>query len=56
MPSFNDELLTFLSQSPTPFHAVKNMSTQLEKEGFKKLDESECWKITEPGRYYAVRN
>ena len=56
MSSFNDELLTFLSKSPTPFHAVKNMSAQLEKGGFKKLDESECWKITEPGRYYAVRN
>ena len=36
MPSFVEELLTFLSESPTPFHAVQNMSTQLEKGGFKK--------------------
>ena len=39
MPSFVEELLTFLSESPTPFHAVQNMSTQLEKGGFNKLDE-----------------
>ena len=37
MSSFNDELLTFLSKSPTPFHAVKNMSAQLEKGALKNL-------------------
>ena len=56
MPSFVKELLTFLSESPTPFHAVQNMSTQLEKGGFNKLDEDASWRVTKPGRYYILRN
>ena len=56
MPSFVEELLTFLSESPTPFHAVQNMSTQLEKGGFNKLDEDASWRVTKPGRYYTLRN
>ena len=56
MPSFNDELLNFLSRSPTPFHAVENIRTQLKEEGFKELDESKSWDIAEPGRYYTIRN
>ena len=56
MSSINNELLTFLGKSPTPFHAVENMSVLLNKTGFKQLDEREDWSQTKPGRYYAIRN
>lgn len=53
---FNQQLLTFLSRSPTPWHATRNMATALQAAGFQALDEREEWKL-EPGRgYYVTRN
>lgn len=54
-PDIND-LLTFLNSSPTAWHAVQEMSSQLLKEGFQKLYESECWNIQPGGRYFVARN
>ena len=56
MPSLNDELLTFIGKSPTPFHAAHNMSVLLGENGFKQLEEGDDWSQTKPGRYYAIRN
>ncbi|MEH6604767.1 MAG: M18 family aminopeptidase [Pseudomonadales bacterium] len=54
--SFTQGLLDFLSSSPTPFHAVGNMTALLKAEGFSALDEAESWQL-EPGqRYYLTRN
>ena len=43
----NGELLNFLDNSPTSFHAVANMRNMLEDAGFKRLLEGEAWT---PGR------
>ena len=53
---FNRDLLSFLSQSPTPYHAVKQLRDALEKHGFVRLSESEQWQLTPGHRYYVTRN
>ena len=53
---FNRQLLDFIGRSPTPFHAVKNLRTQLEEAGFECLVEEDDWQIRPGGRYYVVRN
>jgi aspartyl aminopeptidase len=53
---FNQGLLQFLQQSPTPFHAVGNLSSMLEQSGFTKLDEGDSWKLEKKSAYYVVRN
>ena len=50
------ELLSFIDSSPTAFHAVSNIADLLDKEGFKKLSESETWDIKKGGKYYVCRN
>lgn len=54
--SVNKKLLDFVNRSPTPFHAVKNMRTELVKHGFKELSESESEKLESSGQYFVVRN
>ncbi len=53
--SLNEGLLDYLQRSPTPFHAVDNISRTLEERGFTPLVEADDWKPG-PGRYYVVRN
>lgn len=54
------ELLTdlqqFLAASPTPFHAVAEMSKRLEKAGFTQLLETDQWSLQKGGRYFTLRN
>ena len=52
---FNDALLGFLDASPTPFHAVKNMSGMLENAGFIRLDERESFDLLVGESYYITR-
>lgn len=49
-------LLQFLQQSPTPFHAVKNMSAVLEAEGFERLNSADSWNLKKSSRYFVIRN
>ncbi|MDP0562880.1 MAG: M18 family aminopeptidase [Candidatus Endonucleobacter sp. (ex Gigantidas childressi)] len=53
---FNNHLTDFLHASPTPYHAVQNMSKKLEDNGFKKLPENKTWFPKAGGRYYVTRN
>jgi aspartyl aminopeptidase len=52
--SFNEGLLQFLQQSPTPFHAVQTMQSNLHNAGFELLDEEDTWHL-KPGRRYVVQ-
>ncbi|MDH5581890.1 MAG: M18 family aminopeptidase, partial [Bdellovibrionales bacterium] len=52
----NTELISFLKNSPTPFHAVKNMETILKKNGFKEIKESQKWDIKKGGNYFLKKN
>lgn len=49
-------LLNFIAASPTPFHAVANISKRLDLANFRQLDEGQAWTIEEPGDYYVIRN
>ena len=53
---FNKSLVEFLSESTTPFHAVKAMESRLAEAGFKALHEGDGWSVEAGGRYYVVRN
>lgn len=53
---FNNDLLNFLQQSPTPFHAVQAMSQRLVAAGFQRLQESDEWQLQSGGRYFVTRN
>lgn len=49
-------LLTFLNDSPTAWHAVENMAAELNAEGFQQLLEGERWALKPGGRYWVSRN
>ncbi|MGH1371972.1 MAG: M18 family aminopeptidase [Cellvibrionaceae bacterium] len=53
---FNQRLLTFLRESPTPFHAVDSIKMRLDAAGFECLEESEQWELQPSQRYYVCRN
>lgn len=53
---FNQQLFDFLQQSPTPYHAVQQMSQRLEAAGFERLDEQAQWSLGSGQRYYVTRN
>jgi aspartyl aminopeptidase len=48
-------LLDFIDQSPSPWHAVAAMERQLAEQGFERLEESEAWTLQPGGRHYVVR-
>lgn len=50
------DLLEFLKNSPTAFHAVDNIKNELITNNYKELLESEHWDIKEGGKYFVTRN
>ena len=53
---FVDRLINFLDRSPTPWHAVANISEHLEYYGFIRLDERAAWCLEAGASYFAVRS
>lgn len=53
---YSKELLCFIEESPSCFHAVKKVADMLEKEGYQLLNEQSCWKLETGGKYYVTRN
>lgn len=53
---FNQGLLEYLQNSPTPFHAAENLVQRLTRAGFKLLRESDSWDLTPGEKYCVVRN
>lgn len=51
-----EQLLGFIEQSPSCFHAVETMKTILIREGFQELKEIEKWSIDKGGKYFVTRN
>ena len=56
MKTINEELLTFLQQSPAPFQAICTVSRALQEAGFTPVKESTPWKLQAGGAYYVTRN
>ena len=50
-----EHLCNFLDESPTCYHAVKNMEARLLSRGFQKLREENLWALEEGGAYFVVR-
>ena len=52
----NRELLEFIRQSPTAFHAVASVSAMLRNAGFTELSETERWELNAGGTYFTTRH
>lgn len=53
---FAQELVDFLYDSPTAFHAVKNAKDVLNEAGFQELKECDKWELEKGGKYYVSKN
>ena len=53
---FIGRLTDFLDRSPTPWHAVANVSERLERAGFVRLDERSAWALEAGAAYFVVRS
>ncbi|MCD7882560.1 MAG: M18 family aminopeptidase [Lachnospiraceae bacterium] len=51
-----EQMLSFISASPTAFHAVKTIADRLDEAGFLPLLESSHWNLEHGGSYYVTRN
>ena len=51
-----NELLRFIENSPTAFHAVEQIDKRLVEDGFTRLEECSDWKLTWGGKYFVTRN
>ena len=49
-------LMSFISDSPTPFHAVASMVSLLSTAGYSQLEVSSKWHLKAGGRYFITRN
>ncbi|MBF0287863.1 MAG: M18 family aminopeptidase [SAR324 cluster bacterium] len=53
--SIADNLIQFLDNAPTPFHATQSIAQRLEEANFTNLKEEELWETKPGGRYYVIR-
>jgi len=54
--NINNAMLSYIQDSPTPFHAVKGLQDKLHAKGFERLCEGATWNLQANGRYYVTRN
>ena len=52
----NERLLSFISRSPTAFHAVENTARALAEAGFEELCETQDWSLAPGARCFVRRN
>ena len=52
----NKGMMNYIQASPTPFHAVSSMVSQLEAAGFTHLGEGEHWKLEQGRGYFVTRS
>lgn len=53
---FAEDLLRYLNDSPTAYHAVENGTALLKESGFQELKETESWSLQKGGKYFVVKN
>ena len=49
------DLIDFITESPSRFHAAQAITRRLDEAGFIRLQESSLWTLASGGKYYAVR-
>ncbi len=54
--SQTQELLRFIKESPTAFHAVESIEKRLSEHRFERLEEGMAWKLCPGKGYYVTRN
>jgi aspartyl aminopeptidase len=54
-PDATVDLIAFLNESPSPYHAVKVVTGRLARAGFRELAEGDEWRIQPGDRAYVVR-
>ena len=54
--SFAREVIEFIDDSPSAYHAVKNSSDILEDNGFQRLNPREEWKLKKGGQYFVKQS
>lgn len=50
------ELIQFINESPTNYHAVRNLKKELTDNGFTQLFSGESWQIERGGKYFVTKN
>ena len=50
------ELMDFINNSPTAFHASERVKEMLKVAGYERLNETEKWEIKKGGKYYILKN
>jgi aspartyl aminopeptidase len=50
------DLLRFIDESPSPFHAVREAAARLERAGYRQLSEGDAWQLAPGDRFYVVRD
>ena len=50
-----EELLRFIGESPSAFHAVDTMKRELDARKYEQLLEGDTWKLSPGGKYYVIR-
>ena len=53
---FSENLLQYLNNSPTAYHAVENAAEILQKNGFQELKETDEWSLKKGGKYFIIKN
>lgn len=53
---FAKELIDFIYDSPTAFHAVDSAKAMLDKQGFTELKDEDSWSLQKGGKYYVTKN
>lgn len=53
---FAQNLVDFIYESPSAFHAVQNVEKVLKKAGFEELKEEAKWNLKKGGKYYMTKN
>lgn len=56
MNDLANELLEFINESPTAYHATNNVKKMLDESGFKELKESDTWKLNKGDKGYVIKN
>lgn len=56
MKNLANELLEFINESPTAYHAVNTVKKILDGNGFKELKESEAWNLNKGDKCYVIKN
>lgn len=53
---YAQELIDFIYESPTAFHAVENVKKVLLENGFSELKEEDKWNLQRGGKYFTTKN